>query len=185
VARLLTRRQTGQVTQSVATCVCGTEFSADEDDSLVELLGSHLEATDHGPFKVGPVFWRNLVEAPRRLRGPTERLGALGSVEVHGLSVERLDDWLEFFDHRAFAGFPYWASCYCNAPFLENLSVAEERPWRDNRAQMAARIERGDVWGVMAYVDGVMAGWCNASPLACYPQYRRNREDDEKTGAVT
>ena len=171
--------------QSAATCVCGVEFSGADDDTVVELLTSHLDETDHGAFKVGPVYWRNLVEAPRRLTGPTERVASLGRVEVHPLGVERLDDWLDFFDHRAFADFPYWASCYCSEPFGDRIPSAEERPWQDNRAEMVARIERGEVWGVMAYVDEVMAGWCNASPLARYPVYRRGREDDEAVGAIT
>jgi GNAT superfamily N-acetyltransferase len=172
------------MTESVATCVCGIEFSAADDDAVVALLTAHVDESDHGAFKVGPVYWRNLVEAPRRLQGPTDRLDALGQVEVHDLSVDRLQDWLEFFDHRAFADFPYWASCYCNAPFLDDLAMAEERAWQDNRDEMMGRIERGDAWGVIAYVDGVMAGWCNASPLAGYPQYRRGRDEDETVGAV-
>ena len=173
------------MTESVATCVCGLEFSAGDDDAVVALLTKHAEEVDHGAFRVGPVYWRNLVEAPRRLRGPTDRLDVLGDVEIHELGTDRLEDWLEFFDHRAFADFPYWASCYCNAPFFEDFARAEERPWQENRADMVSRIEMGEVWGVMAYVGGVMAGWCNASPLGRYPRYRRGRDDDEAVGAVT
>src|SRR2546426_6907474 len=147
------------MSESTSVCVCGTGYSAPSDEALVDVLEAHLREVDHPGFEASRMYLQNLVEAPRRLDGPIERLDSVGRVEVRDLSVERLDDWLEFFDHRGFAGFPYWASCYCIGPFCEAFTDAENRHWQQNRTEMVGRIERGDVWGVMAYVDGLMAGW--------------------------
>ncbi len=41
------------------------------------------------------------------------RLPEIGDIEVHDVTPERVADYLDFFDHRAFRDFPAWQSCYC------------------------------------------------------------------------
>ncbi len=110
----------------------------------------------------------NCVEAVERLTGSTERLDAIGDIEVHPVSADRVDDWLDFFDHDGFAGNPDWASCYCLSVHEPPTEEEPERPWRVSRRRMTERLGEGSTFGYLAYVDGRPAGWVNASPRAEY-----------------
>ena len=65
---------------------------------------------------------------------------------MHPVTEERIDDWLAFFDHDAFADNRAWAACYCAEPHLrakgEPPDLAEARSWRDNREVMERRLRR-------------------------------------------
>ncbi len=100
--------------------------------------------------------------------GPVERLPSIGSVEVHPVTEERIDDWLRFFDRDAFPDNPDWGSCYCLHPHTGDVG---ERPWRDVRAEMIERLRSGATLGYLAYVDGRPAGWVNASRRSTYAKY--------------
>jgi len=115
---------------------------------------------------------RNYAEATERLTGPTERLSELGEVVVHRVAEERVEDWLRFFSHDAFAGNPDWASCFCLEPHVPEPLEEGERPWRERRATMAERLRGGETFGYLAYVDGRPAGWVNASLRSTYGLYR-------------
>ena len=117
-------------------------------------------------------YARNYAEANVRLTGGTERLSEIGAVTVHPVSEDRIDDWLRFFDHDAFAGNPDWASCYCHEPHVPDTDEILEGPWRQVRAAMVERLRTGGTDGYLAYVDGTPAGWVNASPRSDYGLYR-------------
>lgn len=117
-------------------------------------------------------YARNYAEANVRLTGDTHRLDEIGEVTVHPVSEDRIDDWISFFDHDAFAGNPDWASCYCLEPHVPATDDNPERPWREVRAAMVDRLTSGGTYGYLAYVDGKPAGWVNASPRADYGMYR-------------
>jgi GNAT superfamily N-acetyltransferase len=121
-----------------------------------------------------------------RLTGGTERLSHIGEVTVHPVSEDRIDDWVRFFDHDAFAGNPGWASCYCLEPHLpameENLEL--ERPWREIRGTMVERLRTGGTFGYLAYVDGTPAGWINVSPRSEYGLYRNVDPDGPEPASV-
>jgi len=91
---------------------------------------------------------------------------------VHPVTEDRIDDWLNFFDHDGFAGNPDWASCYCLEPHQPDTPDDPERYWRDTRTAMVARLRTGDTFGYLAYVAGRPAGWVNASPRSDYGLYR-------------
>lgn len=95
-------------------------------------------------------------------RDELARLPEIGEVEVHDVTPERVADYLDFFDNRAFRDFPAWQSCYC----METHRHHSDEEWSartgaDNRADMQAMIGRGDVTALLAYVDGKPVGWCN------------------------
>jgi hypothetical protein len=73
-------------------------------------------------------YARNVAEAPERLTGGTERLAEIGDITVYPVTEDRVDDWLRFFDHDAFAGNPDWAACYCL-----------DRMYRRRRSSLSAR----------------------------------------------
>jgi GNAT superfamily N-acetyltransferase len=87
------------------------------------------------------------------------------SIDIHPLSPERLPDFLRFFDGEAFSDNPRWSSCYCQC-FYEDHSriVWKDRTAEQNRAAACDRAADGRMQGYLAYVDGRVAGWCNAAP---------------------
>lgn len=117
-------------------------------------------------------YARNYAEANLRLTGDTERLDRIGEVSVHPVTEDRIDHWISFFDHDAFAGNPDWASCYCLEPHVPPTDETPERPWREVRALMVKRLGGGDAYGYLAYVGDSVAGWVNASPRSDYGMYR-------------
>jgi len=90
------------------------------------------------------------------------RLPEIGDIEVRDVTPERVADYLDFFDHRAFRDFPAWQSCYC----METHRHHTDDEWSartgvDNRTDMQAMIRDGGVTALLAYVDGKPVGWCN------------------------
>jgi len=141
-----------------------------EDRSRVRLVLDGFE-TENASYRanseVGPILegLRNQVDpdAAAALR----RLDEIGEVTVRPLAPERLDDFLDLFDHRAFADNPSWRACYCfNFRFAGDDAAAADRTGADNRRDMSAAIADGRAHGLLAYVDGHAVGWCSASPKA-------------------
>jgi len=86
-------------------------------------------------------------------------------VEIRPLTPQRLDDFLDFFDHRAFPDNPKWQSCYCHFPHADHARVNwHDRSAQDNRAATCDRIDTGTMTGWLAYSNGLAIGWCNAGP---------------------
>ena len=115
---------------------------------------------------------RNLVdpEAAAALR----RLDSIGRLEVLPLTPDRLDDFLDFFDHRAFADNPSWGFCYCfNYRFAGTPEEASVRAAVDNRRDMSEHVRDGRAHGLLAYSEGGVAGWCSATPRGEMSQLER------------
>jgi GNAT superfamily N-acetyltransferase len=117
-------------------------------------------------------YARNTAEAPGRVGTETRRRDEIGAIEVHPVTAERIDDWLELFDTRGFADHPDWASCYCLEPYEPPTPGEPERYWQESRAAMTARLGSGRAFGYLAYADGVPAGWVNAALRTEYGLYR-------------
>ena len=117
-------------------------------------------------------YARNYGDATERLTGGTKRLPAIGDVTIHPVTNDRVDDWLRFFDHDAFADNPDWASCYCLEPHAPATPDQPERAWRESRAHVASRLRGATTFGYLAYGDGRPAGWVNASLRSEYGLYR-------------
>lgn len=144
-----------------------------EGDDAAELVGRflvHVRSAHEVPYSDDDIrgWAQNFVEATERQTGPTERLDHIGAVDVRPVTPERIDDWLQLFDHDAFPDNPDWASCYCLSP---HSGEDAEKPWRDIRAEMIERLRAGATIGYLAYVDGRVAGWVNASPRSMYRKY--------------
>ncbi|MFH8253216.1 GNAT family N-acetyltransferase [Microbacterium sp. B2969] len=145
-------------------------FDGADTQPLVDQFIAHVRATHDVPYPDAEMrLWaRNFAEASVRENGPTERLPSIGPIEIHPVTEGRIDDWLRFFDRDAFPDNPDWGSCYCLHP---HTGDAPERPWRDVRADMIERLRSGATLGYLAYVDGRVAGWVNASRRSTYAKY--------------
>ncbi len=98
---------------------------------------------------------------------------------VKEMSPALRDDYLTFFDRRAFVDNPRWASCYCyfnHAP--HDTEDWKERKAEQNRAAVAELIELGRMAGYLAYADGTPIGWCNANLRARFTTL----DDEAETG---
>jgi hypothetical protein len=139
------------------------EIVIDAADADAFAAHGHESHTWRYPEEAVRNYARNYGEAAERLSGDTDRLSEIGSVTVHPVTEDRLDDWLRFFDHDAFAGNPDWASCYCPEPHVPATPEQPERAWRQTRATMVERLRSGTTFGYLAYVEGRAAGRVNAS----------------------
>jgi GNAT superfamily N-acetyltransferase len=87
------------------------------------------------------------------------------AIDIRPLTPERLPDFLDFFEHRAFVDNPKWLSCYCHFPHADHARVVwKERSAAENRAATCARIEDRTMSGWLAYSGQEAIGWCNAGP---------------------
>jgi GNAT superfamily N-acetyltransferase len=129
-------------------------------------------ADAHADLGLSDMQISNYVHAEARLTGGKERLEEIGAVSVEPVSAARLAEILSFFDHDAFADNAGWASCYCVFHhFAGDQAAWGEQPSDSNRAELGRRIEAGTTTGAVAYVDGKVAGWVNASPASQYPHH--------------
>jgi GNAT superfamily N-acetyltransferase len=149
-------------------------MEADDVDAVARAFVAHGRETHAWSYPEEAIrnYARNYAEATERLTGGTERLSEIGDVAVHPVTEDRVDDWLRFFDHDAFADNPDWASCYCLEPHLPATPEQPERAWRATRATVAGRLRGGTTFGYLAYVDGRPVGWVNASFRSDYGLYR-------------
>jgi GNAT superfamily N-acetyltransferase len=145
---------------------CDAVIEAPDAEGVANAFVAHgKESHDWASYPEQAIrnYARNDAEARQRLTGDTERLPDIGEVSMHALTEDRLDDWLRFFDHEAFADDPSFASCYCLGPHRPPTEEEPERPWRENRREVLARLRNGSTFGYLAYVEGRVAGWVNAS----------------------
>jgi GNAT superfamily N-acetyltransferase len=165
---------------------CAALIVADDCDDLAHAFVAHGQETHAWSYPTEAIrnYARNYAEANERLSGGTERLSEIGDVTVHPVTEDRVDDWLRFFDHDAFAGNPDWASCYCLEPHVSATPELPERAWRDTRATMAGRLRGGTTFGYLAYVDCRPVGWVNASFRSDYGLYRLVDSDGPEPQSV-
>jgi GNAT superfamily N-acetyltransferase len=166
------------------TCECGAAVTSDDEGDFGAAFLAHVRA-EHTDWPYPDVAVRNYGEALLRLTGPSERLEAIGEIEIVPVTEDRIDDWTAFFDHDGFVGRPEWAACYCTEPhLLSRISdpPAEDdddgRTWQQNRATMQELLRDRRSFGYLAYVDGRPAGWVNASKRSEYALFRMDDGDD-------
>ena len=160
------------------TCYCGVVLTGDHLQDIVDVGVEHFGQA-HEDWQLTETQVRNFVEIDQRIDGPVERLEEIGEIEIRSISPETRDDILEFFDRRAFADNPGWGMCYCMYHHIGGGPDGEwpKRTWQENRTDIGDRIDTGTTTGVVAYVDGVLAGWCNASARDQFP-FRSDPPDD-------
>jgi GNAT superfamily N-acetyltransferase len=153
---------------------CDALIEADDSAAAADAFVAHGHASHTWSYPEEAIrnYARNYAEATERLTGGTERLSEIAGITVHPVTEDRIDDWLRFFDHDAFAGNPDWASCYCLEPHVPASPDQPERAWRETRAAVVERLRAGTTFGYVAYVDGRPAGWVNASRRSDYGLYR-------------
>jgi len=112
--------------------------------------------------------------------------GPRARIVVRPLEPAHLDEYLEFFDTRAFTDNPRWAGCYCYFPLHDPLEKAwGQRTGPENREAVSDCILTGQSEGYLAYRDGEVIGWCNAGPRHLFPMLRdESRPSEDPTGVI-
>lgn len=87
----------------------------------------------------------------------------------HPLTPERWDDFEALFGPRGAC-----AGCWCMF-FLQTRKEFDANKGEANREAMQARVAGGEVPGLLAYADGVPAGWCALSPKERFTTLQRSR----------
>ncbi|MEN3271514.1 MAG: hypothetical protein V7636_275, partial [Actinomycetota bacterium] len=96
--------------------MCGGAVAGDDLGAYADAFLAHVRA-DHADLPFPDAAVRNYGEGLARMDGaPTERLDAISAVEIHRVTEERIDDFLDLFDARVMAGSPQNAGCYCVEP---------------------------------------------------------------------
>ena len=91
------------------------------------------------------------------------------AVECHPLMPERWPDLERLFGPRGACG-----GCWCmwwRLPRAEFLAGKGE----ENRQVFRHLVDSGETVGLLAYVDGIPAGWCAVASRAAYPALARSR----------
>jgi len=110
-------------------------------------------------------------------------------IVIRELTSELLDDFLNFFDHDAFADNPAWFGCYCMYyHFTGTVEEWDKRSASENREAISTLIKRGEAHGLLAYVGGRPVGWCHAAPRKAIPRLKLYREfgveEPERVGSI-
>jgi GNAT superfamily N-acetyltransferase len=116
------------------------------------------------------------------------RSGALVPIAIRALSPKLLNEYLQFFDHDAFADNPDWGKCYCAFPHHDHAAGTWKGPLAgENRAAIVERICAGAMQGYLAETGGKVAGWCQAAPRLSFAALRGEPDpenDAPRTGSI-
>lgn len=106
----------------------------------------------------------------------------MSDLVLQRLSVDNLEDFLDYFDHRAFLNDPNWDGCYCQfylgvPETLEPGITEKER----NRSLACDRVNTGKMEGYLLFQGEQMVGWCAAGNSLLYPAFP---DADEKLARI-
>lgn len=99
-------------------------------------------------------------------------------IQIRTLTPDQVDDWLDFFDHRAFTDNPDWGGCYCRCFLFGPADGDDPDPWGTacdaglNRRPMAEAIRAGEVDGLLARDGDTVVGWVHFGPTARFRSVR-------------
>ncbi|HET8678913.1 MAG TPA: hypothetical protein VFM39_02250, partial [bacterium] len=147
----------------VLNCICGHRIEGADDAALFELMRVHSDQT-HADLRITDAQIHEVLALWSRMTPWDGRPQPLpGPLEIRPLDLERLDDFLRFFDREAFMDNPIWGSCYCMAPCVPPEQFRQQSG-EQRRAGQRALIVGGQTQGLLAYAGGRVVGWCHAAP---------------------
>jgi GNAT superfamily N-acetyltransferase len=92
-----------------------------------------------------------------------------GAIEIRPVTADRWDDLEQLFGPRGAC-----AGCWCMWWRLTRAEFARGQG-RANRSALRRIVQRGEIPGLMAYVDGVPAGWVSVAPRPVFGALARSR----------
>jgi len=106
------------------------------------------------------------------------------SIIIKRLSAELMDDYLDFFDHRAFTDDNPNGPCYCTSPNQSEEEIQQMvSEFRTSGVKETVRkyavkmLQQNRIRGYLAYDGAMSVGWCNAADMETYlgfvPEFAR------------
>ena len=97
------------------------------------------------------------------------------TIVIRPLTYELNDDYLDFFDHRAFTDDNPNGPCYCTSPNQEEEQIQKmvgefktHGVKETLRRYAAEMLDRNIIHGYLAYDGDQSIGWCNAADMESY-----------------
>lgn len=111
------------------------------------------------------------------------------NIVIRTLTPDLADDFFTFFEQTAYTEHEEWGrECYCCFFHAESAEAWERRTGPENRMIAQEMIRRGKMTGLLAYADGVPAGWCHFDAKGAFPGigvfYPQLASDEPGVGAV-
>jgi GNAT superfamily N-acetyltransferase len=164
---------------------CGALVEGDGLEAYGYAGLAHVRAAHADTVPFPDMAVRNYFEGEARMTGGAERLDAIGAVEIHPVTADRIEDFLAFMDYDAMVGVPQNSACYCLEPHeVKPGEVPPMSHWSERRETMAQLLRDGVAYGYLAYVDGRPAGWVNASKRGDCTMFARADAEDATTVSV-
>ena len=99
----------------------------------------------------------------------------MGSIIIEPLTPELKDDYLDFFDNRAFSDGNPNGPCYCTSPnqdeenIKQMVSEFKEFGVKETLRRYATEmLDKNEIHGYLAYDGKLAVGWCNAADMDSY-----------------
>ena len=96
-------------------------------------------------------------------------------INIKKLTPDLKDDYLDFFDNRAFSDGNPNGPCYCTSPNQDEEAIKQMvSEFQVNGVKDTVRkyavdlLDQGKISGYLAYDDGISIGWCNAADIDSY-----------------
>ncbi len=101
--------------------------------------------------------------------------------QVKANTPDTMDDFLMFFEQRAFRDNPQWAGCYCLYPYHNDEEWEAANP-HENKTEAMVRLAQGRLAGYLGYLDGNVIAWMAVGTRKSYQRYANlvNEEDEQK-----
>ena len=109
----------------------------------------------------------------------TTRKAATKALEIHAATPDRWKDLEKLFGPSGAC-----AGCWCTFFKKPGPDYAEGRGAK-NKSDMRKWVTRGHEPGLLAYVDGEVAGWCAVEPKERYVRIMRSRSFKDSAGDET
>ena len=110
-------------------------------------------------------------------------------IVIKKLTCELKNDYLDFFDNRAFSDGNPNGPCYCTSPNQDEKTIKQMvGEFRENgvketiRKYAAEMLDKGDINGYLAFDDGLSIGWCNAADIDSYKCFVPDFARENKCG---
>ena len=110
-------------------------------------------------------------------------------IVIKKLAFELKDDYLDFFDHRAFSDGNPNGPCYCTSPNQDEKTIKQMvGEFQANGVKETIRkyavemLDKGEINGYLAFDDGLSIGWCNAADLDSYKGFVPDFARENKCG---
>ena len=113
----------------------------------------------------------------------------MSNTVIKKLTCELKDDYLDFFDHRAFSDGNPNGPCYCTSPNQDEKTIKKMvSEFQANgvketiRKYAAEMLDKGEINGYLAFDDGLSIGWCNAADIDSYKGFVPDFARENKCG---